>query len=145
MDFGVMTDQQQRIYSLRAGMVASVVVAIADGVGLLFNHYFLGWELGGTWGFLLSLLGAGFSGFLFGVTYRYLINPQRDHHLEMGAVGAFALVKVLGLVESQGAALTMAQGVMWAVLLGEYLLGFSLARWLIHGAIARRWIRLPQL
>ena len=40
------------------------------------------------------------SAFLFGVTYRYIVRNDANPHLRSGAVGAFALTRSLGQLES---------------------------------------------
>jgi hypothetical protein len=42
---------------------------------------------------------AGFSGGLFGITYRHLVSQSQDEHLKSGAIGAFALVRGLAQAE----------------------------------------------
>jgi hypothetical protein len=41
----------------------------------------------------------GFSGFLFGVTYRYVVRTDRNVHLGQGAILAFGLVRGLSVLE----------------------------------------------
>jgi hypothetical protein len=41
----------------------------------------------------------GFSGFLFGVTYRYVVRTDRNVHLGQGAILAFGLVRGLSILE----------------------------------------------
>ncbi len=82
---------------------------------------------------------AWLSGFLFGVTYRYVIREDRNPHLKDGAALAFGLVRGLAPIEGQQD-LTDA---FWLVgVLGiENILCFLVARFTLDWAIHHRWIK----
>ena len=78
------------------------------------------------------------SGFLFGVTYRYVIRSDRNSHLQSGAVLAFGLVR--GLAPIQG----LSDGpINWLIglQLAESLLLFGMAALLINGLMQMGWIK----
>ncbi|MGB3492451.1 MAG: hypothetical protein WBA57_06975 [Elainellaceae cyanobacterium] len=66
------------------------------------------------------------SGFLFGVTYRYIVRTDANSHLKTGAVGAFGLVRGLSQLDT-GIAL---QANIWLLLIlaGESMLLFAIAQ-----------------
>ncbi|MGD1952624.1 MAG: hypothetical protein ACFB14_23715 [Leptolyngbyaceae cyanobacterium] len=85
---------QERIESIKAGGVAAftgagvsgVLVALASSPTLAAGS--------------LRIAVATVSAFLFGVTYRYIVRNDANPHLRSGAVGAFALTRSLGQLES---------------------------------------------
>ena len=79
------------------------------------------------------------SGFLFGVTYRYIVRADnRNPHLRSGAVLAFGLVRGLAQIEI---ALTSPELLAIAgVGAIESLLLFAAARLVLDWAIDRQWI-----
>ncbi|WP_202865282.1 hypothetical protein [Synechococcus elongatus] len=93
-----------------------------------------------TWTTLAVHSGAiAVSVFLFGVTYRYAIRSDTNPHLRNGLVGAFGLVRGLGLLEN-GA--TTSLDLPWLTSqLGGSLLLFSLCATSLDFAIARGWLR----
>jgi hypothetical protein len=93
----------------------------------------------------------GFSGFLFGITYRYVVRQGVNAHLSSGTVGAFGLVR--GLASLQPQLLTfLHQGLPWAtqglttaliaaLTLGQNLALFALCRWSLDFAFDRQWLQ----
>ncbi|MBW4601476.1 MAG: hypothetical protein KME29_18345 [Calothrix sp. FI2-JRJ7] len=87
-----------------------------------------------------------FSGFLFGVTYRYIIRDDNNFQLKAGGVMAFGLVR--GLVQAD-TKLAMASDINdifslalpFAVLLAENVFLFGLAAILLDVAIQNSWIK----
>ncbi|HEY9749795.1 MAG TPA: hypothetical protein V6C63_14010, partial [Allocoleopsis sp.] len=79
------------------------------------------------------------AGFLFGVTYRYVIREDQNPHLKSGAVLAFGLVRGLAQVDV-GFNL---QGTLWpfGVLAVESILLFAIARLALDAAIRQGWVR----
>lgn len=139
--------QTERIESCKAGAIASIAFSMNE-LGLsLFNTIVLAsqWEqfenlqvsLG--IGFLIKEASAGISGFLFGVTYRYIIRGDNNFHLKDGAVLAFGIVRGLAL----GEGMNLFSEQLWSVgvLLGESIVGFAIARWLLDFALARKLIK----
>lgn len=139
--------QAERIESLKAGTLAAFALFLAYGVATLANQFFLArqWQelasLQVTNGLTLVVSGAiaWFSGFLFGIAYRYIIRTDRNSHLQEGAVLAFGLVRGLAQVEIG----LKCPGVFWstAVLGSESLLLFAIARFTLDWAIALGWVR----
>jgi hypothetical protein len=122
----------ERVESLKAGAIAGITLTVAQlpfdiiqmqlfssvGVSQISDSAVLGWGV--------SLGIAAISGFLFGVTYRYIIRNDRNSHLQDGAVLAFGLVRGLALVE--GAATMSDNWFFWGWLCLQSLIGFAIAR-----------------
>ena len=78
------------------------------------------------------------SGFLFGVTYRYVIRDDRNSHLNDGAVLAFGLVRGLALVENS---LILSELLSVGLLVVQSIICFALARAILDLAIAYKLIK----
>lgn len=78
------------------------------------------------------------SGFLFGVTYRYVIRSDRNSHLKDGAVLAFGLVRGLALVEKN---LVLSELLSLGGLVVQSIFCFAIARLILDLAIARTLIK----
>ncbi|MDJ0636429.1 MAG: hypothetical protein QNJ34_24845, partial [Xenococcaceae cyanobacterium MO_188.B29] len=78
---------------------------------------------------------AWISGFLFGVTYRYIIRGDRNSHLNDGAVLAFGLVRGLALLEETT---VLSSG---SILLIESVICFALARLSLDLALKYKLIK----
>ncbi len=135
----------ERIESIKAGAIAGFSVAVAFGVTSLGNQLMLSpgvesWAIFPEWQRLwLSAASAGVAGFLFGVTYRYIIRDDVNPHLKSGAVFAFGLVRGLAQVE---VGLSNPSSVFpVAVMAAESILMFAVARVLLDAAIARHWVK----
>lgn len=136
---GAMQDSVERLESIKAGTLAALPVGLLE-IGLTWGNHIL---IPGVWTAAdgLSSLVAGatawLSGFLFGVTYRYIIRTDRNSHLKSGAVAAFALVRSLAQAEM------LWQRDLKVVFLwgAESFLMFALAQFLLDGAIAQGWIK----
>ena len=113
-----------------------------DGVGIVLN-YSLGnmgidlqiWQITSVTDLALRLAIAFSSGFLFGVTYRYIIRGDRNNHLQEGAILAFGLVRGFALIE--GTAITP----MWLLLIGESILSFAIASFSLNLAIKLKLLK----
>lgn len=137
----------ERLESLKAGLLGAL------SAGLLFSALMLvnGWlslrlaQLGalpiGTNSLRLLVSGviAAFSGFLFGVTYRYIIRQDQNPHLKSGAVLAFGLVR--GLAQVEGKLDTSIALVPLALLVVESLLLFMGVRLILDGALWGGWVK----
>ncbi len=88
---------------------------------------------------LVSAVGVAITGFLFGITYRYIIRQDDNPQLKSGAVLAFGLVRGLAQMDL-GLAL---KATPWAVLLltAESMLLMAIARFALDGAIERGWVK----
>ncbi len=107
---------QERVESIKAGGIAALTgTAVSAVVVLLTPNLMTLYPL--TAGTVIPLLTAGtvpdlltagtvriaiatVCAFLFGVTYRYVVRNDSNPHLRSGAVGAFALTRSLGQLES---------------------------------------------
>lgn len=135
-----MVDSLERIESLKAGTLAALSVSLAYGIVLLSNSLVLA-ELQVTNGvnFLVRMAIAWLSGFLFGVTYRYIIRDDSNPHLKTGAVFAFGLVRGLAQVD---VGLNLPD-TFWSFVLmgGESILLFAIARLTLDFAISNSWVK----
>jgi len=138
----------ERLESLKAGVIGSISLGLAFLSTSLINVFWLDkyFPLVGydkidlvNLQVLLSGVIAGFSGFLFGVTYRYIIRVDTNPHLKTGGIWAFGLVRGLTQIE-----------VGWdinnpilpfLILAGESILWFALAAFALDIAILRKWLK----
>ncbi len=100
------------------------------------------------WDFSVRLAIALISGFLFGVTYRYIIRQDDSTHLRSGAVLAFALVRGLARLDQRGLGsplrewgLLQAELFLVLVLLGQSWVMFAIARWALDIGLRRGWLQ----
>ncbi|ACK69491.1 conserved hypothetical protein [Gloeothece citriformis PCC 7424] len=129
----------ERIESIKAGVMGAVSFTVAYLLATLVNSLsfsvavvFLGVSP------LLKLAIAALSGFLFGITYRYIIRSDQNSHLKDGAVLAFGLVRGLAPIESGS---FLVDDVWWLSFVAvESLICFAIARVCLDFAIDRRWI-----
>ena len=126
---------KERIESLKAGGIAGTAFGITYGLSVLVNRTF-GLNTEET---LIKLAIALLSGFLFGVTYRYIIRTDSNSHLKEGAILAFGLVRGGGLAEMTDPLLD--NGVFLAIVLLEGIIGFAIARFCLDIAIYRQWLK----
>jgi hypothetical protein len=159
---------QERLESVKAGVIGSLSVGSAFLVttvvnGLLLKQYFpiLNINQGSSIDlqiinlqisqisqiinsqinlqFILSAVIAGFSGFLFGVTYRYIIRVDKNSHLKSGAVFAFGLVRGLTQIEF-GWSFNNAI-LPFLILAAESIFWFALAVTFLDLAISLTWLK----
>lgn len=137
----------ERIESLKAGIVAAIAFAFAYGLAMLVNILILVVRfenlarLSPVFGvdFTARVAIALLSGFLFGVTYRYIIRGDRNTHLKDGAVLAFGLVRGSSALEIS-AHLSQNMGLL-GVLAVESLLCFAVARYTLDFLLKHGWIK----
>lgn len=138
----------ERLESLKAGIIGSISLGLAFLGTSLINVLWLSQDFPiftydkidqVNLQALLSGVIAGFSGFLFGVTYRYIIRVDSNPHLKTGGIWAFGLVRGLTQIE-----------VGWdinnpilpfLILAGESILWFALAAFALDIAILRKWLK----
>ena len=136
----------ERWQSLQAGGLGAIAAALILGLltamntalvpqmpiltGLLTWRDGIGVVVGGT---IVEL-----SGFLFAVTYRYIIRQDQNPHLKSGAVGAFGLVRGLALVEMSW---PQAHPALLIGLVAESFLLYGGIRLVLDWAFARGWLR----
>lgn len=145
----------ERVESLKAGLIGaagSTSAALAWAVGVqglqavqaapaeglragLGAIAAVGWTLPGLAHGAIALL----SGFLFGVTYRYVVRQDANPHLKSGAVMAFGLVRGLAEIDQIWPTLQP----QWSAILPllESVLIFAIARALLDAGLARGWVR----
>ncbi|TAE56834.1 MAG: hypothetical protein EAZ87_17465 [Nostocales cyanobacterium] len=150
---------QERLESLKAGIIGGSAVGFSFLLTtatneLLFNQYFNILNLNQFQlvnlliksqfllqlpHFLISAGTAGFSGFLFGVTYRYIIRADKNSHLKSGAVLAFGLVRGLSQIELGW---NINNSILpFVILAAESVFWFALARIILDIAIFQTWLK----
>lgn len=146
-----MNQAAERVESLKAGFVGAVATAIVFSVTTSVVAGWTAWMLLEKSTFALgidSLLNfrlivqagiAGFSGFLFGVTYRYVVRSDRNSHLKQGAVLAFGLVRGLAQLD---ATLTIEADWLSGTKILESVLMFAIAALLLDQLMQRGWIKV---
>lgn len=134
----------ERIESVKAGLIgagaftlAKLLFLLPQGlvialIPVLKTDVVINW----TWGIELAI--GAVSGFLFGVTYRYIIRSDRNSHLKDGAVLAFGLVRGLALVEKN---LVLSELLLLGGLVLQSIVCFAIARLILDLAIARTLIK----
>jgi cellobiose-specific phosphotransferase system component IIC len=137
----------ERIESLKAGTLAALSFTLAYSLTVVVNSLVLAEQfevlaalhITDAVNLLVKGAIAGLSGFLFGVTYRYVIRGDENPHLKSGAVLAFGLVRGLAPVEVEQN-LTEA---FWSLgILGiESVVCFAIARLSLDWAIHRHWVK----
>lgn len=139
-----MNQAAERVESLKAGLVGAVAATGVFGIGTLIEVNHTAWfdQTGHT--LALNLISSSIlfqasvallSGFLFGVTYRYVVRNDRNSHLQSGAVLAFGLVRGLAQVD-----LTDAYSLAGFKLLSSLLL-FGVAARLLDWLMQRGWLK----
>lgn len=135
----------ERIESVKAGLVGAGAFAIAELIIAAIETIvvttiiestqsltFFSWEL------LFQLAIGAVSGFLFGVTYRYIIRDDRNSHLNDGAVLAFGLVRGLALIEKN---LVLSELFSVIFLILQSIVCFTIVRLVLDLAIARKLVK----
>ena len=132
----------ERIESVKAGILAAAVFGLMDALVIFLNHSLRNiavdwqmWQITSVTDLALRLAIAISSGFLFGVTYRYIIRSDRNNHLQEGAILAFGLVRGLALIE--GTAVTP----LWLLLIVESVGCFAIASFSLNSAIKFKLIK----
>ena len=140
----------ERIESLKAGILAAFAVACAywlvtlliywicqSQYAVYFQHPLL---LHRTQieSALIGALLAMMAGFLFGLTYRYIVREDINPHLQSGAIAAFALVRGLALLEANLPNLNILSVTLF--MFGESFAWFAIAAWMLDFAMERGWI-----
>ncbi|MDZ7994864.1 MAG: hypothetical protein RM022_025005 [Nostoc sp. EfeVER01] len=137
----------ERIESLKAGIVGGLCVCFSFAIASLLNTLVLAkyfqtlvcLHSDVNWPLLVSGAIATFTGFLFGVTYRYIIRSDRNPQLKAGGVLAFGLVRGLTQIELGW----NSHSTIWPflVLAAESLLWFAIAAIALDIAIQLRWVK----
>lgn len=137
----------ERIESLKAGTLAALSFTLAYSIAVVGNHLVLAEQVEAVSALqvstginlLIKVAIAWLSGFLFGVTYRYVIRVDENPHLKDGAVLAFGLVRGLAPVE---VAQNLNETFWLLTILGVESIGcFLVARFTLDWAIRRYWVK----
>ena len=135
----------ERWQSLKAGAFGAIAAALIFGMVLQLNTLLTA-QFPDLTGLLtvhsgLTVIVSGaiakFSGFLFAVTYRYVVRQDHNPHLRSGAVGAFGLVRGLAIAEISWQ--TVSPWVLGLFLLESFAL-FGGIRIVLDWALSRGWI-----
>jgi hypothetical protein len=133
----------ERVESLKAAVLAAITLAAIALLGTVINPEFMKLPT-----IALEVSIAGFSGGLFGITYRHLVsqvsnsqtsNPDQNEHLKSGAIGAFALVRGL----AQAELFWVYRHNLWAVgitLIESFVL-FGVAALVLDLALKFNWVK----
>lgn len=130
---------EERVESLKAGVLSAASVTLIFPLTALLNDFLASHYPSPTMNYWISGAIAIFAGFLFGVTYRYIIREDQNSHLKSGAVLAFGLVRGLAQVE-----MSIAAGSAWIPIVSyasESVLLFAIARLVLDGGMAIGWIQ----
>ncbi len=133
-----MHDRLERIESLKAGSLSGIAASIAYGGLVAVDRFTLSQHSGTLASLAVEVASVGTAGFLFGVTYRYIIRTDRNDHLNSGAVLAFGLVR--GLAQVNVRDLDLTQLSINGLILAENVLLFAIARYTLDYALAVRWL-----
>lgn len=138
----------ERLESLKAGVIGSISLGLAFLVTSLINVFWLAkyfpiltYDTTEVVNLQVLLSGviAGFSGFLFGVTYRYIIRVDTNPHLKTGGIWAFGLVRGLTQIElGWNINHTLLPSL---ILAGESIFWFALAAIILDTAILLNWLK----
>ncbi|OKH26737.1 hypothetical protein NIES593_01420 [Hydrococcus rivularis NIES-593] len=136
----------ERIESCKAGGLGAIAFAFAYFIAALVNSLVLAVRVESLAQLQVSVgvelavkvAIALLSGFLFGVTYRYIIRNDGNSHLKDGAVLAFGLVRGLASIETSD---YLVLGVWLPTALGvESVFCFAIARLVLDLALSCGWI-----
>ena len=134
----------ERIESVKAGIVGAGAFIIAELIIQIIRSLIISALTSSPSGMIIDYLWlvqiaiGAISGFLFGVTYRYIIRGDRNSHLNDGAVLAFGFVRGLALVEPN---LTLSELLSGLFLIISSIVCFAIARIVLDLAIARELIK----
>jgi hypothetical protein len=120
---------KERIESIQVGSISALAFLVPYLLFLTVDRLFLGESLT-VIGTFVKISGAIISGFLFGVTYRYVVRNDDNPHLKDGTVAAFALVR--GLVPLQLSTDLIADSGRLSLFLGESFICFLSSRLLLE-------------
>jgi hypothetical protein len=137
----------ERIQSVKVGVFSGFALSAIALLILFFNNFllvtnfslFTPLQITYPQDLLFSLATAWTSGFLFGVTYRYIIRDDSNPHLKDGAVLAFTIVRSLALIEG---AVKLTNNFAYLMILAlESFICFTFARFAIDSAFNRQLLQ----
>ena len=120
---------KERIESIQVGSISALAFLVPYLLFLIVDRLLLGESIT-VIGTFVKISGAIISGFLFGVTYRYVVRNDDNPHLKDGTVAAFALVR--GLVPLQLSTDLIADSGRLSLFLGESFICFLSSRLLLE-------------
>ncbi|WP_309733685.1 hypothetical protein [Chamaesiphon sp. OTE_75_metabat_556] len=133
-----MQDTLERIESIKAGSLGGIAAGTVYSATIFIDRFMLH-------EYSKSLLSLGFEftiaivcGFLFGVTYRYIIRTDLNDHLNDGAMLAFGLVR--GLAQVDVSDFVLSQVWVDVLIIGKSVVMFAIARYAIDYALKANWI-----
>lgn len=129
-----MHDQVERIESVKAGSLSGIAAGMSYCLMMTVDRLVLGGSARSIVSLRLEVSILIITGFLFGVTYRYIIRTDRNDHLNSGAVLAFGLVR--GLAQIDVSKVELSQIWMDGLIVGKSILLFSIARYTLDYALA---------
>ena len=133
----------ERIESVKAGIVGGGAFTVAELIVIVARSFIVPVltsnpsEMAIDYSWLVQLAVGAISGFLFGITYRYIVRGDRNSHLNDGAVLAFGLVRGLALIEN----LTLSELSSVLFPMVSSIVCFAIARLVLDLAIARKFIK----
>ena len=133
-----MNDRVERIESVKAGSLSGIATGMTYGAILGLDRPAFSQHSLPLTSLTLEVAIAIIGGFLFGVTYRYIIRTDRNDHLNSGAVLAFGLVR--GLAQVNVRDLEISQIWLNSLIVAENILLFTIARYTLDYALSVRWI-----
>lgn len=144
----VKSNWAERWQSLKAGILGAIVTSLIFTLLTAIHHRLLladveqvltlpTWHHAPQW--IVSCAIAALSGFLFAVTYRYVVRQDQNPHLKSGAVGAFSLVR--GLAQAETSWHEQASFVILTAIVLESFFLFGVVRILLDMALQHRWIK----
>ncbi|MEL6232232.1 MAG: hypothetical protein AAFR24_20190 [Cyanobacteria bacterium J06627_3] len=134
----------ERIESVKAGTVAAIIGTAISFVFVVFDTWLMGQGFTQAWLLhaIQRLAVAAVCCFLFGVTYRYIVRQDPNPHLKSGAVGAFALTRSLGQLETlELSALSMDQALPIALPIAESFGLFLTVRLVLDWGLKQQWFQ----
>lgn len=140
---------QERISSLKAGILSASCVGLVAVLCELLNHGLVLHDWQHLWRqqasevhFLSSVLIASISGFLFGVTYRYIRRSDPNPHLRSGAIAAFGLSRGLAQLDM---GILLQGNLAWVLwMAGESVVMMAIAAIVLDIAAEKHWIERIQ-
>ncbi|WP_071188548.1 hypothetical protein [Trichormus sp. NMC-1] len=138
----------ERVESVKAGIIGGLSVGVAFLFISVINSFVLAKYFPilildksnlVNLQFLLSSAIAGFSGLLFGITYRYIIRTDTNPHLNTGGIFAFGLVR--GLTQIEVGWNYTGTILPFLTLSGESILSFAVAAFVLDTAIVLGWLK----
>jgi len=138
-----LTPVAERLESLKAGAISAISALVAYSslalASLWLTHFQEGEIAWSGTGLGISSSIALLNGFLFGVTYRYIIRADQNPHLKSGAVLAFGLVR--GLAQVEGAPQLWESPWLAGLQVIESIGLFITARLVLDWAMQRGWLK----